>query len=185
MPDYKNLNFLNAKNKLPKFFWDLKTDMNCMKQSLINTSQNSYAHHIQRLMVLGNFLLLTQVDPKFVNEWYLIVYLDAYEWVEMPNVTGMILFADGGILASKPYAASGAYINKMSNYCKNCKYNIKEKEHPNGCPFNYLYWNFLLENEKVFKKNPRMKFPYMTLSKFDKAKIANIKNSAIKFIKEL
>ena len=122
MPDYLNVNFLNATLPLPEFYWTANTEMNCLKQCVTDTKKHAYAHHIQRLMVLGNFLLLIGVDPKAVNEWYLLVYADAYEWVELPNVSGMILFADGGYLASKPYAASGNYIKKMSNYCKNCQY---------------------------------------------------------------
>ena len=115
MPEYANFNYFNAKRPLPKFFWSGKTKMNCLSQCITETSDNAYAHHIQRLMVLGNFLLLSGVSPEEVNEWYLVVYADAYEWVQMPNVSGMVLFADGGILASKPYASSGAYINRMSN----------------------------------------------------------------------
>ena len=102
--------------------------MNCLRQSIGQTQKYAYAHHIQRLMVIGNFALLTGLAPKFVNEWYLIVYADAFEWVELPNVSGMVLFADGGYLASKPYAAGGAYINRMSNYCQNCRYRVAEKK---------------------------------------------------------
>jgi deoxyribodipyrimidine photolyase-related protein len=116
MPKYKDFNYFNASRSLPDFFWTTKTKMNCLKQCITETKVNAYAHHIQRLMVLGNFALLAGLSPIEVSEWYLIVYADAYEWVELPNVMGMILYADGGFLASKPYAASGAYINKMSNY---------------------------------------------------------------------
>lgn len=165
MPDYKTENFLEATRSLPKFFWDTKTKMNCLHQCIKETSENAYAHHIQRLMVLGNFALLAGLHPDEVNEWYLIVYADAYEWVEMPNVTGMILFADGGLLASKPYAASGSYINKMSNYCKSCHYKVKEKNGPQACPFNYLYWDFLDRNKEKLGNNPRLGMPYRTLNK--------------------
>ena len=152
MPDYLSENFFNAKRKLPQFYWDANTDMNCLHQCVTETKQHAYAHHIQRLMVLGNFALIAGIDPKEVNEWYLIVYADAYEWVELPNVSGMILFADGGYLASKPYAASGAYINKMSDYCKHCRYDVSKKTGEDACPFNYLYWNFMIENsEKLYK----------------------------------
>jgi len=185
MPEYKKLNFLNAKNKLPEFYWSGKTKMNCVKECVRNTKQNSYAHHIQRLMVLGNFALIAGIDPHKVNEWYLIVYADAYEWVELPNVSGMVLFADGGILATKPYAASGSYINKMSNYCKNCSYKVKEKNGEEACPFNYLYWNFLLENKSVLSKNHRMAMVYRVLEKFDKEKIENIKNDSQKFLNQI
>ena len=182
MPGYAKTNYLAAKNKLPEFFWTGETELNCLRQCISDTKKYAYAHHIQRLMVLGNYLLLTGANPDAVNEWYLIVYADAYEWVEMPNVNGMILFADDGLLASKPYAASGAYINKMSNYCKNCKYNVKEKNGESACPFNYLYWNFLLQHRDKFKNNMRMKMVYSTLDKFSAEKIAAIKNDSKKFL---
>lgn len=160
MPDYASCNHLNAKRPLPDFYWSGDTKLNCLRQCIHETKTNAYAHHIQRLMVLGNFALLAGIDPRYVNEWYLIVYADAYEWVELPNVSGMVLFADGGVLASKPYAASGAYINKMSNYCKNCEYNVKEKTSDNACPFNSLYWDFLIRNEAKLKGNNRMAMMY-------------------------
>ena len=133
-------NYLDAHNKLPDFFWTNKTSMNCLQQSLSQTHTLSYAHHIQRLMVIGNFALIAGLDPKEVNHWFFIVYADAYQWVHLPNVTGMSLFADGGVFVTKPYASSGSYINKMSNYCQNCQYNVKEKNGNKACPFNYLYW---------------------------------------------
>ena len=182
MPEYSELNFLNAKNKLPEFYWGGKTKMNCIKECVRSTKQNSYAHHIQRLMVLGNFALIAGIDPKEVNEWYLIVYADAYEWVELPNVSGMVLFADGGILGTKPYAASGSYVNKMSNYCKNCSYDVKEKLGEKACPFNYLYWNFLIENKDVLRKNHRMAMIYNVLEKFDEEKTENIQSDSKKFL---
>lgn len=185
MPQYKEMNFLNAQNKLPEFYWNGETKMNCVKQCVRSTRQNSYAHHIQRLMVLGNFSLIAGIDPKQVNEWYLIVYADAYEWVELPNVTGMTLFADGGVLATKPYASSGSYINKMSNYCKNCHYDVKEKTGDNACPFNYLYWNFLIENKEVLHKNHRMSMIYRILEKFDEIKINNIIMDSRKFLNKI
>jgi deoxyribodipyrimidine photolyase-related protein len=178
MPSYKDENFLEATRALPDFFWDGETKMNCLRQCITETKENAYAHHIQRLMVLGNFLLLAGVDPQEVNEWYLIVYADAYEWVELPNVTGMILFADGGVLASKPYSSSGSYINKMSNYCKKCAYKVTVKNGPDACPFNYLYWNFLLEHQEKLGKNPRLSMPYNTLKKMsDEKKEAIIEDS--------
>ncbi|MDA9231350.1 cryptochrome/photolyase family protein [Rickettsiales bacterium] len=183
MPEYKKLNFLEARNKLPAFYWDANTKMNCLKKCVTTTIKNSYAHHIQRLMVLGNFALLSFIDPKEVNEWFLCVYADAYEWVEMPNVTGMILFADGGYLASKPYAASGAYINKMSNYCKNCHYDVKLKNGSKACPFNYLYWNFMIQNKERIGKNHRLAIAYNTLSKFNEEKIHNITKDSKNFLK--
>lgn len=185
MPDYTDENFLQAQRPLPWFFWDAKTDMNCLHQCIDETKRNAYAHHIQRLMVIGNFCLMAGVDPKFVNEWFLVVYADAYEWVELPNVSGMILFADGGYLASKPYAASGAYIDKMSDYCKNCRYKVKEKTGENACPFNYLYWNFLIEKDNLLRSNPRLGFSFKTLDNMSAEKIETIKDSASKFFDKI
>ena len=185
MPYYEELNFLNAKRSLPEFFWNHKTKMNCLYNCIKETKENAYAHHIQRLMVLGNFLLITGIKPKDVNEWYHIVYADAHQWVELPNVSGMILFADGGFLSSKPYAASGSYINRMSNYCKNCFYNFKNKDGKDACPFNYLYWNFLIENKKLLKGNPRMSIPYSNLNKMDNNKIKLIETNARNFLSSL
>lgn len=185
MPNYKQENFFEAARKLPEFFWHAKTNMNCLKQCITETKENAYAHHIQRLMVLGNFSLLAGLHPDDVNEWYLIVYADAYEWVELPNVTGMILFADGGLLASKPYAASGNYINKMSNYCQQCHYNVKEKNGAQACPFNYLYWNFLQRHAKKLQGNPRLGMPYRTLNKMSEDKKRMIKRDSDIFFKAL
>lgn len=185
MPEYKQQNFLNATRKLPEFFWTAKTKMNCLSQCISETQQNAYAHHIQRLMVLGNFLLLAGVHPDEVNEWFLIVYADAYEWVELPNVTGMILFADGGLLASKPYASSGSYINKMSNYCQHCHYNVKEKNGAQACPFNYLYWDFLDRNKELLGNNARLRMPYATLRKMTDDKVRHIKTDSDIFFKML
>ena len=130
--------------------------MHCMADALRNTIDNAYAHHIQRLMVIGNYALLAGLDPKAVQEWFLLVYADAYEWVELPNVHGMALHADGGLLASKPYAASGAYINRMSNYCGQCTYDVKSRTGPKACPFNILFWQFLGRHRDYLSKNPRM-----------------------------
>jgi deoxyribodipyrimidine photolyase-related protein len=185
MPEYKEKNSLNAMTKLPSFYWDGKTDMNCIKSCVAQTIKYGYAHHIQRLMVLGNFALLIGATPKEVNEWFLIVYVDAYEWVEMPNVTGMILYADDGYLASKPYAASGSYINTMSNYCKNCKYDVKEKLNSSACPFNYLYWYFLARNREKLSNNHRMSFMYKTYDKMSDEKKELINELSINFIKKI
>jgi deoxyribodipyrimidine photolyase-related protein len=182
MPDYASANALNAQRLLPAFYWTADTHMNCLKQCIEDTLQNAYAHHIQRLMVLGNFALLAGIHPDQVNEWYLLVYADAYEWVELPNVSGMVLYADGGELASKPYAASGAYINKMSNYCKSCRYNVKTKNGGDACPFNYLYWDFLIRNQKVLDGNPRMGMIYNTLNTMDKARYDEIIADSERFL---
>lgn len=156
MPAYKNNNALEAKRPLPSWFWNAKTKMNCLHQSIGQTLDHAYAHHIQRLMVIGNFCLLMGFAPKEVSDWYLAVYIDAFEWVELPNVLGMILYADKGLLASKPYAASGNYINKMSNYCQNCIYDVKQKVGERACPYNYLYWHFIDQHQEQFSRNPRM-----------------------------
>ena len=185
MPGYSDINFLEAKRKLPQFYWDAGTEMNCLKQCVTETRQNAYAHHIQRLMVLGNFALIADIDPKEVNEWYMIVYADAYEWVELPNVTGMILFADGGYLGSKPYAASGAYINKMSDYCKHCRYDVNKKSGEDACPFNYLYWNFMIENRLKLEKNQRLAFTYKTLNSMTGSKVEQVISDTERFLNSL
>jgi deoxyribodipyrimidine photolyase-related protein len=185
MPDLKSKNYLNATRSLPEFFWSGDTKMNCLSQCVSDTKDHAYAHHIQRLMVLGNFSLLAGLSPKEVNEWYLLVYADAYEWVELPNVSAMVLFADGGHLASKPYAASGAYINKMSNYCKNCHYSVKEKVGEQACPFNYLYWHFLERNRDRFENNPRMAMIYRTMGKMDPQKVKHMLDDGDTFLLKL
>jgi deoxyribodipyrimidine photolyase-related protein len=181
MPDYANANALDARQPLPGFFWTGETKMNCLSQAITETRANAYAHHIQRLMVIGNFCLLAGIDPKAVQEWFLIVYSDAYEWVEMPNVVGMALFADGGFVASKPYAASGAYINKMSDYCSSCHFDVKVKKGEKACPFNYLYWNFLLENEGVLRKNHRMGLFMGSLGKMKQDRLDEVRRDSERF----
>ena len=181
MPNYKKLNFFEAKRSLPAFYWTADTQMNCMRQCISETKQNAYAHHIQRLMVLGNFALIAGLDPDEVNEWYLLVYADAYEWVELPNVTGMVLFADGGIMGSKPYAASGTYINKMSNYCGSCRYKPTVKNGPTACPFNYLYWDFMDRNAGKLNRNPRMGMTYRTYARMSDEKRVAINEDAARF----
>lgn len=162
MPGYTEMNYLNAKRSLPSFYWTGETDMACMAQAISQTRDEAYAHHIQRLMVTGNFALLAGIDPAEVHEWYLAVYADAYEWVEAPNVIGMSQFADGGLLGSKPYAASGNYINKMSDHCGGCRYDVKQKTGNGACPFNPLYWDFLVRNADKLRANPRLGHPYRT-----------------------
>ncbi len=185
MPGYKDENFLDAKRPLPEFYWTSETQMNCVRQCISETRQNAYAHHIQRLMVLGNFALIAGLNPDEVNDWYLLVYADAYEWVELPNVSGMVLFADGGLLASKPYAASGAYINKMSNYCGSCRYKPSVKNGPKACPFNYLYWDFLDRNETKLRSNPRMGFMYQSLDRMSEEKRHAIRDDSRRFLNGL
>ena len=185
MPKYNQTNFFNAKNKIPNFYWDGKTKMNCMKNCIEQTKQEAYAHHIQRLMITGNFALIAGIEPKQVCDWYLSVYADAFEWVELPNTHGMILYADGGILGSKPYAASGNYINKMSDYCKNCEYDVKAKNGKDACPFNYLYWNFFLKNQNKLKNNPRLWTVFSTIKNMSEDKKKQIKDDSEKFLKTI
>jgi deoxyribodipyrimidine photolyase-related protein len=170
---------------LPEFFWTGNTKMLCMAQAVDATRKYAYAHHIQRLMVLGNFALLAGLAPAQVNAWFLIVYADAYEWVELPNVSGMVLFADGGYLASKPYAAGGAYINRMSNYCRDCHYKVSQKNGAAACPFNYLYWDFLIRNRAKLKDNARLGMMYRSLDRMDETKIAAIRHDADQFLANL
>jgi len=184
MPDYAGMNFLGADRRLPDLFWSGETDMNCMKQSIDATRRYAYAHHIQRLMVLGNFALLAGIDPRYVNKWYLVVYADAYEWVELPNVSGMVLFADGGYLASKPYAAGGAYINRMSNYCAGCRYKVAKKNGEQACPFNYLYWDFLIRNRDKLGGNARMGMMYRSLDRMAPEKVEMIRADSARFLAE-
>ena len=185
MPSYKEENVLGAKRKLPDFYWSAQTKMNCLKQCVLETKQHAYAHHIQRLMVLGNFALLIGVIPSELNAWFLAVYADAYEWVELPNVSGMVLHADGGFLASKPYAAGGSYIDKMSNYCKSCSYKVRKKLGEDACPFNYLYWNFMAKHRERFEHNPRMAMMYKTLDRMGEEKQRAIKEESQAFLSSL
>lgn len=161
-PDYTQRNILKHDRALPPMYWGAETKMMCMSQTVQQTKQEAYAHHIQRLMVTGNFALLAGIAPQAVHEWYLAVYADAYEWVEAPNTIGMSQFADGGIIASKPYVSSGNYIAKMSDYCKSCAYKVKDKTGKDACPFNLLYWHFLHRHRDHFSNNPRMGQMYAT-----------------------
>ncbi|MBH5323007.1 cryptochrome/photolyase family protein [Aurantiacibacter sediminis] len=170
MPGLESDNKLNAQRGLPEFFWTGDTDMRCLSDSIRSTKENAHAHHIQRLMVLGNFCLLAGINPREVQDWYLVVYADAYQWVELPNVAAMILYADGGKLASKPYSASGNYINKMSNYCKDCKYSVSKKTEENACPFNSLYWYFMDRHRDRFGSNPRIGRVYSNWDRMDDEK---------------
>jgi deoxyribodipyrimidine photolyase-related protein len=173
-PDYAQRNALGADRALPDFYWTADTDMACVRAAVEQTRDHGYAHHIQRLMVTGNFALLAGVDPHALHLWYLAVYADAYEWVELPNTLGMSQFADGGLLASKPYAASGAYIDRMSDYCAGCRYAVKAKSGPDACPFNRLYWPFLIRHAERLAGNPRMAPMYRTLRNWGPDKRAEL-----------
>lgn len=183
MPKFKDENHLNNTNKLASFFWDGDTKMNCLKNTIQNSLDHAYAHHIQRLMITGNYALLTQTHPDEVDAWYLGIYADAIEWVQLPNTRGMSQFAEGGNIATKPYVSSGSYIQKMSNYCTGCHYDYKKKTEENACPFNSLYWNFLDDKRKQLQDNQRMKMMYSILDKMDKKQVETIKKRASDIIK--
>jgi deoxyribodipyrimidine photolyase-related protein len=185
MPEYKEENFLKNQYHLPDFFWTGNTKMNCLKNTIHNSLDNGYAHHIQRLMITGNFALLTQIHPDEIDAWYLGIYVDAIEWVQLPNTRGMSQFADGGKIATKPYVSSGSYIQKMSNYCDSCSYNYKEKTTKNACPFNSLYWNFLDEKRDKLHSNFRMKMMYSVLDKMPKSELQKIQEKATHIINHL
>jgi len=173
-PSYVTRNALGHCRDLPAMFWGAPTSMACVAATVAQTRDEAYAHHIQRLMITGNFALLAGIEPAQVHEWYLAVYADAYEWVEAPNVIGMSQFADGGILASKPYVSSGNYIDRMSDYCGSCAYKVKVKTGPGACPFNLLYWHFLDRHRERFGANPRMGQMYATWDRMDAGKRALI-----------
>jgi deoxyribodipyrimidine photolyase-related protein len=185
MPDYIDRNHLGAERALPDFYWTAETPMTCVRSAVEQTRDEAYAHHIQRLMVTGTFALLAGIHPKAVHEWYLAVYADAYEWVELPNTLGMSQFADGGLLASKPYAASGAYINRMSDYCGSCAFDVKARTGPKACPFNYLYWDFIDRHRTTVGRNPRIAQMVRTFDKFAATEQQRIRDSAAEFLAPL
>jgi len=185
MPEYANSNYFDAQRALPAFYWGAETRMNCMREAIGQTKREAYAHHIQRLMVTGTFALLAGVSPQELHEWYLSVYADAYEWVELPNTIGMSQFADGGLLASKPYAASGAYIARMSNYCKGCAYDVKQRTGETSCPFNSLYWDFLQRHRDKLVRNPRLAQIYRVYDAFAPAEKKAIEARATRVLSSL
>ncbi len=182
---YVRRNALGAVRPLPRFYWSGESGMACLDRAVAQTRDLAYAHHIQRLMVLGNFALLAGIDPFEVHLWFLVVYADAYEWVEAPNVIGMSQYADGGLLGSKPYAASGAYIDRMGDHCRHCRYDVKARLGPKACPFNLLYWDFLARNEPRLASNQRLWQPYATWRRFDAARRAAIRAEAGRFLDSL
>lgn len=165
MPDYAQENVFEHQTDLPSWFWTGKTKMRCLSHAIGQSLEQAHAHHIQRLMVIGNFSLLAGLHPQRVHEWYLGVYIDAFEWVELPNTLGMSQYADGGVLATKPYVSSAAYIDRMSDYCKGCHYDKKQRTTDNACPFNALYWDFFSRNETQLSNNPRIGMVYPQLRK--------------------
>ncbi len=188
MPEFANLNFFDNQKKLPDWFWTGNTKMNCLKDAIKQSLNYAYAHHIQRLMITGNFMLLAGIDPDQVDAWYLGIYMDAFEWVEITNTRGMSQFADGGIVATKPYVSSAAYIDKMSHYCGTCFYSKNLKTGAKSCPFNSLYWNFYDKNEDKLAKNPRIGMMYNVWRKMkpdDKAALLEQADYYLKKINEL
>lgn len=185
MPDVREANYFEFDRGLPEMYWSGETKMQCMNECLRPVIKDGYSHHIPRLMVLSNFSNLTETDPRELNRWFWLAYVDAYEWVVLPNVLGMSTFADGGVLASKPYVAGGNYINKMSNYCSSCSYNQKEKYGETACPFNYLYWNFIDQQRDTFLENGRANFMVNMFDKKSEEERKGIRESSLKFIEEL
>lgn len=184
-PDYLNSNALGAQRDLPALYWGAPTKLACLSHAVEQTRDLAYAHHIQRLMVTGNFALLIGANPAQVHEWYLSVYIDAFEWVEAPNTLGMSQFADGGLLGSKPYAASGAYIDRMSDYCGTCHYRVKERTGERACPLNALYWDFLDRHRQRFERNPRMAQMYRTFDRMAEDQRAAVLAKAADFLARL
>jgi deoxyribodipyrimidine photolyase-related protein len=178
MPAYADLNALDAEQDLPGFFWTGDTDMACLREVIGQTLRYGYAHHIQRLMVTGLFCLLLGVRPQQVHAWYLAVYVDAVEWVELPNTLGMSQYADGGYLASKPYVASGKYIDRMSNYCEGCRYNPAHATGDDACPYTTLYWDFLLRHRERFARHPRTALQWRNLQRLDRQTLKRIRRQA-------
>lgn len=184
-PDYVERNFLGHTRALPGWYWTGQTDLHCLAETLGQTLATAHAHHIQRLMVIGNFALLIGADPKSVHHWYLEVYLDAYEWVELPNTLGMSQFGDGGLLGSKPYVSSGAYINRMSDYCGQCRYDVTKRVGEDACPFNALYWHFLDRHRDKLGSNRRLAMPYRTWDRQSAAAQASTLAQATEFLETL
>lgn len=180
MPSYAERNELNADLPLPTFYWTGKTDKNCLREAITQTLEYGYAHHIQRLMVTGLYALLLGVNPMEIHRWYLAIYVDAVEWVELPNVLGMSQYADGGLMASKPYIATGKYIQRMSNYCQNCRFHPDQSTGPHACPFTTLYWDFLMRHQKLLEKNQRMQMQLKNLQRLDQSKRNEIRKQADK-----
>ena len=185
MPAYAESNALGATRPLPGFYWTGNTRLRCLSEVIGTTLRYAYSHHIQRLMITGNFALLAGIAPREIERWYLAVYADAVEWVEMPNTLGMAVFADGGHMASKPYAASGAYIDRMSDFCGGCAYDVRQKSGPGACPFNYLYWAFLIRHAALLAGNPRLAMPLRSLAGFSPERRAAILADAHAFLATL
>lgn len=167
MPDYAAMNHFGHDTPLPNWFWTGRVRMRCLAEAVGQSLSQAHAHHIQRLMVIGNFSLLAGLDPQALHRWYLGVYIDAFEWVELPNTLGMSQFGDGGLLASKPYVSGSAYLDRMSDYCRGCPYDRSQRTGARACPFNALYWDFLERNRASLERNPRMALPYRQWARMD------------------
>lgn len=185
MPDFAQLNFFDHERELPSWFWTGETKMKCMRHSIKQSLEYAYAHHIQRLMVTGNFALLAGINPDEVDQWYLGIYIDAFEWVEITNTRGMSQFADGGIVGTKPYVSSANYIHKMGNYCSNCSYKKDVKTGEGACPFNSLYWHFYARNRDKLEKNPRIGMAYRTWDKMDPTKRNELLDQAEGYLNDI
>jgi deoxyribodipyrimidine photolyase-related protein len=169
MPSFEKLNYFRHERQIPSWYWTGQTRMSCLHHTIKQSLDRAYAHHIQRLMVTGNFALLAGIHPDEVDRWYLGIYIDAVQWVEITNTRGMSQYADGGIVGTKPYVSSAAYINKMSDYCGGCQYDHKKKTGDRSCPFNSLYWHFYQRNRELLRNNPRVAMMYRTWDKMDPA----------------
>jgi deoxyribodipyrimidine photolyase-related protein len=185
MPDLASMNYFNHDTALPEYYWTSETRMNCLRMAIGQSLQHAYAHHIQRLMVTGNFALLAGVDPAEVDEWYLGIYIDAIQWVEMPNTRAMSQFADGGLVATKPYISSAKYIHSMSDYCETCDYGWQKRHGDMACPFNSLYWDFFTRHRKSLQKNPRVAMMYRVWDRMDQGAQKEILKQAAVYKKNL
>jgi len=185
MPAFADLNFFGHERPLPAWFWTGETHMNCLKHVVDQSLEKAYAHHIQRLMVVGNFALLAGLHPDAVDEWFLGIYMDAFQWVEITNTRGMSQYADGGLIASKPYVSSAAYIQKMGNYCSGCAYDANRKTGEGACPFNSLYWHFHRRNHHLLASNPRIGMMYKVLEKMDNKDVEALMKQADHYLENL
>ena len=184
MPEYAERNHFDHQADLPSFYWDGETDMQCVRDSMRHVLNHAYTHHIQRLMVLGNLALLLGVHPYKFHEWHMAMYVDAIDWVSLPNTLGMSQFGDGGVIGTKPYISGGNYINKMSNYCGNCRYNFRQRTGENACPFTTLYWDFLARHDESLRDNQRMSFAMKNLERYrDEGQLSEIRERAEDFRK--
>ncbi|SHN40038.1 deoxyribodipyrimidine photolyase-related protein [Duganella sacchari] len=179
MPGYVELNVFDHHTPLPHWFWDGQTRMRCLASAIGQSLEHAHSHHINRLMVIGNFALLAGISPQALHQWYLGIYIDAFEWVEAPNTLGMSQYADGGLLATKPYISSAAYIDRMSDYCKGCHYDKKQRVGERACPYNALYWDFLERNRPRLESNHRLQMPYKQLQRFSAQDLAAIRERSL------